>query len=399
LGNRSIGKKNLEKSMLSVDFYDLVNSLTDEEKMVQQTTARFVDQEILPIIRDCFEQGEFPKTIIKKLGEEGFLGAHLQTHGGAGLGPVAYGLMMQELERGDSAIRSFVSVQNNLVIHPIHRFGSQEQKDRWLPGLVQGETVGCFGLTEPDHGSDPSGITTHAVKDGNTYVLNGSKMWITNADLADMSVIWAYLDGTIRGFIVEKGTPGITVQPTLHKFSMRASDTGEIHLNDCRVPLENLLIKTDGLGSALSCLNQARYGIAWGVLGAASACYQEALEHAKTRVMFEKPIGSFQLVQEKLADMITGITGGQLLCYQLGRLMEKGTADFSQISMAKRNNVRVALDVARKARDILGASGISVEYNTIRHMLNLESVFTYEGTDSIHTLIIGKKITGLDAFR
>ncbi len=385
--------------MLSVDFYDLENFLTDEEKMVQQTTARFVDQEILPIIRDCFEQGEFPRKIIKKLGDEAVFGASLKTHGGAGLGPVAYGLMMQELERGDSAIRSFVSVQNNLVIYPIDRFGSQEQKEQWLPGLISGDKVGCFGLTEPDHGSDPSGMKTHAVKDGNTYVLNGSKMWITNADLADLSVIWAYLDGTIRGFIVEAGTPGITVQPTLHKFSMRASDTGEIHLNDCRVPLENLLIKTDGLGSAFSCLNQARYGIAWGVLGAAAACYQEALQHAKTRVMFDKPIGSFQLVQEKLADMITGITGGQLLCYQLGRLMEKEAADFSQISLAKRNNVRVALDVARKARDILGASGISVEYNTIRHMLNLESVFTYEGTDAIHTLIIGKKITGLDAFR
>ncbi len=385
--------------MLSVDFYDLVNFLTDEERMVQQTTARFVDQEILPIIRDCFEQGEFPRKIIKKLGDEAVFGASLKTHGGAGLGPVAYGLMMQELERGDSAIRSFVSVQNNLVIYPIDRFGSQEQKERWLPGLISGDKVGCFGLTEPDHGSDPSGMKTHAVKDGSTYVLNGSKMWITNADLADLSVIWAYLDGTIRGFIVEAGTPGITVQPTLHKFSMRASDTGEIHLNDCRIPLENLLIKTDGLGSAFSCLNQARYGIAWGVLGAAAACYQEALQHAKTRVMFDKPIGSFQLVQEKLADMITGITGGQLLCYQLGRLMEKEAADFSQISLAKRNNVRVALDVARKARDILGASGISVEYNTIRHMLNLESVFTYEGTDAIHTLIIGKKITGLDAFR
>jgi len=385
--------------MPSVDFYDIESFLTDEERLVRKSTARFVDQEILPLIRDCFEQGEFPGGIIKKLSEEAILGASLQTHGGAGLGPVAYGLMMQELERGDSAIRSFVSVQNNLVIYPIDRFGSREQRDRWLPDLISGEKVGCFGLTEPDYGSDPTGMKTHVVKDGNSYVLNGSKMWITNAGLADLSVIWGYLDGTIRGFIVEKGIPGITVQPIHHKFSMRASDTGEIHLNDCRILCENLLIKTDGLGSALSCLNQARYGIAWGVLGAAVACYQEALEYSKIRIMFDKPIASFQLVQEKFADMITGITGGQLMCYQLGRLMEKGSADHSKISVAKRNNVRVALDVARKARDILGASGISVEYNAIRHMLNLESVFTYEGTDSIHTLILGKAITGIDAIR
>lgn len=385
--------------MVPVDFYDIESFLTDEEKLVRKSAARFVDQEILPIIRECFEQGKFPKGIIKKLGEEAILGASLQTHGAAGLGPVAYGLMMQELERGDSAIRSFVSVQNNLVIYPIDRFGSQEQKDRWLRELIRGEKVGCFGLTEPDYGSDPSGMKTRAVKDGNSYVLNGSKMWITNAGISDLSVIWAYLEGTIRGFIVEAGTPGIMTLPIHHKFSMRASDTGEIHLNDCRIPRENLLTKTAGLGSALSCLNQARYGIAWGVLGAAAACYQEALEYSKTRIMFDKRIASFQLVQEKLVDMITGITGGQLMCYQLGRLMEKGSADYSKISMAKRNNARVALEAARKARDILGASGISLEYNAIRHMLNLESVFTYEGTDSIHTLILGKEITGIDAIR
>ncbi|MCH8209598.1 MAG: acyl-CoA dehydrogenase family protein [Nitrospinae bacterium] len=385
--------------MLPVDFYKIETQLANEEKMVRESAAKFVDREVLPIIGDCFERGEFPKHLIRKMGDEGFLGACIATHGGAGVNPVAYGLLMQELERGDSGIRSFVSVQNGLVIHPIEKFGSQEQKDKWLPGLISGRKVGCFGLTEPDYGSDPSGMKTWAEPDGDTFLLNGSKMWITNADIADLFIIWALLDGIIRGFLVEKGTPGMTVQPIKHKFSMRASDTGEIHFYDCRIPKENLLPGTDGLGSVFSCLNQARYSIAWGVLGAAIACYQEALDYSKSRIMFDRPIGGFQLVQEKLVDMVTGITCGQLLALQLGRLMEKGISDYTQISMAKRNNVRMALDVARKARDILGASGISVEYNSIRHMLNLESVFTYEGTDAMQTLIIGKKVTGLDAVR
>lgn len=384
--------------MLPLDFYHIEENLTDEEKLVQEAAGEFVDREVLPIIRDCFEKGEFPKPLIKKMGVEGFFGATLSTHGGAGLGPVAYGLMMMELERGDSGMRSFASVQNGLVIYPINRFGSQEQKDQWLPGLVSGDKVGCFGLTEPDFGSDPAGMKTHAVKDGNEYVLNGSKMWITNSDISDYVIIWAYLDGVARAFVVDAGTPGMLLQPIHHKFSMRASDTGEIHLNDCRVPEDHMLPGAEGMTAAYACLNQARYSIAWGVLGAAIACYNEALEYSKTRIVFDKPIGSFQLVQEKLADMLTDITCGQLLCLQLGRLMEKNQHDYTQISLAKRNNVRVALDVARKARDILGASGISVEYQTMRHMLNLESVITYEGTDSIHTLILGKKITGLDAF-
>ncbi|NIQ03898.1 MAG: acyl-CoA dehydrogenase [Nitrospinaceae bacterium] len=383
--------------MLPLDFYKMEMNLTDEEKLVQETAGQFVDREVIPIISDCFEQGEFPKPLIKKMGEEGFFGAMLPTHGGAGLGPVAYGLMMLELERGDSGLRSFASVQNGLVIYPINRFGSQEQKDKWLPGLVTGDKVGCFGLTEPDFGSNPAGMKTTAVKDGNDYVLNGSKSWITNSDISDYVIIWAYVGGVARAFVVEAGTPGMRLQPIHHKFSMRASDTGEIHLNDCRVPADCMLPGAEGMVAAYSCLNQARYSIAWGVLGAAIACYNEALEYSKTRIMFDKPIGSFQLVQEKLADMVTGITCGQLLCLQLGRLMEQDKHDYTQISMAKRNNVRVALDVARKARDILGASGISVEYQTIRHMLNLESVITYEGTDSIHTLILGKKVTGLDA--
>jgi glutaryl-CoA dehydrogenase len=384
--------------MLPLDFYMMEQNLTDEEKLIQETAGKFVDREVLPIIRDCFEKGEFPKPLIRKMGEEGFFGAMLPTHGGAGLGPVAYGLMMMELERGDSGIRSFASVQNGLVIYPINRFGSEEQKDRWLPGLVTGDKIGCFGLTEPDFGSNPAGMKTTAVKNGNEYVLNGSKMWITNADISDTTLIWAYLDGVARAFVVEAGTPGMLLQPIHHKFSMRASDTGEIHLNDCRVPEDRMLPGAEGLTAAYACLNQARYSIAWGVLGAAMACYNEALEYSKTRIMFDKPIGSFQLVQEKLADMLTDITCGQLLCLQLGRLMENNRHDYTQISLAKRNNVRVALDVARKARDILGASGISVEYQTMRHMLNLESVITYEGTDSIHTLILGKKITGFDAF-
>jgi glutaryl-CoA dehydrogenase len=321
----------------------------------------------------------------------------VNSHGGTELGPVANGLMMQELERGDSGLRSFVSVHNSLVIFPIHRYGSKEQKDRWLTDLISGNKVGCFALTEPDFGSDPSGMKTRAVKDGDFYVLNGSKMWITSADIADYFLTWAYVDGTVRAFVVEKGTPGMTVLPIKHKFSMRASDTGEIHFMDCRVPAENMLPGVEGLAGALSFLNHARYGIAWGVLGAATACYQEAVNHAKTRIMFQKPIGAFQLVQEKLADMLTDLTCAQLLILQLGRMMEKGEVHYTQISMAKRNNVRVALDIARKARDILGASGISIEYSTIRHMLNLESVYTYEGTDSIHTLILGKKITGFDA--
>ncbi len=383
--------------MLPLDFYNIEQNLTDEEKLVQETAGKFVDREVLPIIRNCFEKGEFPKPLIKKMGEEGFFGAMLPTHGGAGLGPVAYGLMMMELERGDSGIRSFASVQNGLVIYPINRFGSGEQKERWLPGLVSGDKVGCFGLTEPDFGSDPAGMKTTAVKDGNEYVLNGSKMWITNSDISDYVLIWAYLGGVARVFVVDAGTPGMLLQPIRHKFSMRASDTGEIHLNDCRVPEDRMLPGAEGMTAAYTCLNQARYSIAWGVLGAAMACYNEALDYSKTRIVFDKPIGSFQLVQEKLADMLTDITCGQLLCLQLGRLMEKNQHDYTQISLAKRNNVRVALDVARKARDILGASGISVEYQTMRHMLNLESVITYEGTDSIHTLILGKKITGLDA--
>jgi glutaryl-CoA dehydrogenase len=386
-------------TMLAVDFYQIAKSLSDDEQMVQDSAAKFVDREVLPVIRDCFENGEFPRALVKKMGENGFLGAQLADYGGSGISPTAYGLLMQELERGDSGIRSFASVQNSLVIHPIHQFGSQEQKKRWLPPLIQGENIGCFGLTEPDFGSDAGGLKTHAVKRGASYVLNGHKAWITNAGIADVAVIWAYLDGELCAFLVEKDRPGFRQEPIKHKFSMRASVTGDILLNDCAVPAENRLPGAHGLASTLQCLNQARYGIAWGVVGAGMACYLEAVQHAKTRIMFDKPIGAYQLVQEKLADMLTGITTGGLLALQLSRLMHSGAIHHTHISMAKRNNVRMAMSVARQARDILGASGISVEYATIRHMLNLESVFTYEGTDSIHTLILGKAITGIDAIK
>jgi len=389
-----------EKKMLPIDFYRIEDFLTDEEKVVQEAAARLVDKEILPVIADSFEEGKFLHGIVEKVAGQGFLGACIdEKYGGAGIGEVAYGLMMHELERGDSGIRSFASVQHSLVAYPIMIFGSEEQKKRWLPALVNGKKIGCFGLTEPDFGSDPAGMLTTARIDGDEFVLNGSKAWITNAPIADISVIWAKFDGTIRSFIVEGKPKGFEVIPTKHKFSMRASTTGSIFLHDVRIPKDNMLHGAKGLGSALKCLNHARYGIAWGVVGAATACFQEAREYAKTRIMFGKPIGSFQLVQEKLADMATGITAGQLIALQLGRLMERGKVMPEQVSLAKRHNVRMALSVARQARDLLGASGISVEYHTIRHMLNLESVFTYEGTDHIHTLILGQAITGIPAYR
>lgn len=386
--------------MLPVDFYNIEEVLTDEEKTIQKAAARLVDREILPVIKDCFEEGRFPRDIVGKLAEQGFLGACFpEKYGGAGVGNVAYGLIMAELERGDSGIRSFASVQHSLAAYSIYCYGTEGQSERLLPPLLNGEKIGCFGLTEPDFGSDPAGMLSHAVLSGGEYVLNGSKAWITNAPIADISIIWAKLDGVIRGFVVEGRPPGFEVMPIRHKISMRASSTGDIFLHDVRIPKENLLEGTKGLGSALKCLNSARYGIAWGVLGAAAACFTEARDYVKTRIMFGKPVGSFQLVQEKLADMATAITAGQLIALRLGRILEAGPARPEQVSLAKRNNTRIALDVARKARDLLGASGTSLEYNTIRHMLNLESVFTYEGTDHIHTLVLGQAITGIPAYR
>lgn len=385
-------------SFSGVDYFDLDALLTHEQKLVRNTVRQFVDEDVLPIIKEAFEEEHFPTQLLPKIGGLGLLGATLKEYGGAGIDSIAYGLAMQELERGDSGIRSFCSVQNGLVIYPIYAFGNQEQKERWLPKLIQGEAVGCFGLTEPEHGSDPSTMETVAQRDGNYFILNGTKAWITNATLADLALVWAKLDGVIRGFLVDKGTEGFSVAKIEHKMSARASDTGELYLNDCRIPKENIL-GVEGLKGPLICLNQGRYAIAWGAVGAAMACYEEVVEYAKQRVQFDKPIASFQLVQEKLVEMLTEITKAQLLCFRLGQLKEEGKAKPVQISLAKRNNVAMALKIARLARDLLGANGITLDYQSIRHMLNLESVYTLEGTHHVQTLILGQDITGIQAFK
>jgi glutaryl-CoA dehydrogenase len=380
-----------------VDYYEVEGLLSEEERMMRDVARAFTDEQILPVVTQHFRQGTFPSGLIRKMGDLGFLGANLQGYGCAGVNNVAYGLIMQELERGDSGVRSFASVQGSLVMYPIHAFGGESQKARWLPRLAAGEAVGCFGLTEPDFGSDPGNMATKAVGVGAEYVLNGTKLWITNGSIADLAVVWAKLDGVVRGFLVERGTPGFTARDIPGKHSMRASVTSELSFQDCRIPAENLLAKTDGLRAPLSCLNQARYGIAWGAVGAAVACYQAALDYSRQRVQFNKPIASFQLVQQKLVHMLTEITKAQLLCLQLGRLKDAGRLRHTQVSLAKRNNVAAALEIARLARDIHGANGIVDEYPVIRHMLNLESVFTYEGTHDIHTLILGRDITGISA--
>ncbi len=382
-----------------VDYYGLDELLTEEQKQIRKTVRAWVNERVMPIIADCFERGRFPDELVPEMAELGFFGANLKGYGCAGVDNIAYGLMMQELERGDSGLRSMASVQGSLVMYPIYTFGSEEQKQKYLPALARGELVGCFGLTEPEHGSDPGGMETTAVDAGDHYVLNGTKTWITNADVADVAVVWAKLDGVVHGFIVEKGTPGFSAAPIEGKFSMRASHTGELYLNDCKIPKENRLPEAVGLRAPLMCLNQARYGIAWGVVGAAMACYEEALQYCRERRQFGKPIASFQLVQEKLVDMLTEITKAQLLCFRLGQLKDQGKVRHTQISLAKRNNCRIALEVARKARDLLGGNGITLDYQAIRHMTNLETVYTYEGTDHIHTLIVGHDITGIEAYR
>ena len=383
-----------------VDFIDFDSLLNDEEKLVRQTARQFVDNEILPIIEKHSREATFPLHLVPQLGELGFFGANLQGYGCAEMSNVAYGLMMQELERGDSGLRSFVSVQGGLVMYPIYRYGSDAQKDKWLPRLQSGEAIGCFGLTEPQFGSNPGGMLTRAVKKGNSYVLNGEKMWITNGSLAQVAVVWAKCeDEKVRGFLVEKGTPGFKAWDVHGKWSLRASVTSGLSLSDCQIPEENLLPGVTGLRGPLSCLNQARYGIGWGAIGAAMACYDTALQYAKTRKQFaNKPIASHQLVQEKLAWMITEIVKAQLLALHVGRLKDQSKADPSHISMLKMNNVAIALETARKSRDILGANGIVDDYCVMRHMNNLESVYTYEGTNDIHKLIIGEKITGIPAF-
>ncbi|MFL5629545.1 MAG: acyl-CoA dehydrogenase family protein [Ktedonobacteraceae bacterium] len=382
----------------ATDLYNIDHLLSEEERMVRDTVRKFVRERVLPIIGEHFEAGTFPRNLIPEIADLGLLGMHLEGYGCAGLSSVCYGLACQELEAGDSGLRSFVSVQGSLAMFPIFAFGSEEQKQRWLPQMARGEVIGCFGLTEPDSGSDPSSMRTSARRDGNTYVLNGTKMWITNGGIADLAVVWARSEDGIRGFLVERGTPGFTTSDIHHKLSLRASVTSELHFEDCRVPAENMLPDVRGLRGPLSCLNEARYGIAWGATGAARACYEAALDYAKTRVQFNQPIARFQLVQEKLVIMATELVKAQLLALQLGRLKDEGIMHPVQISIAKRNNVREALRTAREARSVLGANGITLEYPVSRHSNNLESVYTYEGTDDIHTLIIGQAITGENAF-
>jgi glutaryl-CoA dehydrogenase len=384
-----------------VDFIDFDSQLNDEEKLVRQTARQFVDNEIIPIIEKHSREGIFPKHLVPQLGELGFFGANLHGYGCAGMSNVAYGLVTQELERGDSGLRSFVSVQSALVMYPIYAYGSDAQKDRWLPLLQQGKAIGCFGLTEPQFGSNPSGMLTRAVKKGNKYILNGEKMWITSGSIADVAVVWARSDqdDKIHGFLVEKGAPGFKTWDVHGKWSLRASVTSGLSFTDCEIPEENMFPTITGLKGPLGCLNQARYGIGWGALGAAMACYDTALQYAKTRKQFaNKPIAAHQLVQEKLAWMITEIVKGQLLALHVGRLKDNNKVDPAHISMLKMNNVGIALETARKARDILGANGIVDDYCIMRHMNNLESVYTYEGTNDIHKLVIGERITGISAF-
>jgi glutaryl-CoA dehydrogenase len=382
----------------ATDLYNIDHLLSEEERMVRDTVRKFVNERVQPIIGDHFETGTFPQELIPEIAGLGLLGMHLEGYGCAGLSAVCYGLACQELEAGDSGLRSFVSVQGSLAMFPIHKYGSEEQKQRWLPRMARGEAIGCFGLTEPDSGSDPGSMRTTARRDGDSYILNGTKMWITNGGIADIAVVWAKTDEGIRGFLVERGTPGFSTSDVHHKLSLRASITSELHFEDCRVPADNMLPGVRGLRGPLSCLDEARYGIAWGSTGAARACYEVALDYAKTRVQFDRPIASFQLVQEKLVIMATELVKAQLLALQLGRLKDEGLLHPVQISVAKRNNVREALRTAREARSVLGANGITLEYPISRHSNNLESVYTYEGTDDIHTLIIGQAITGQNAF-
>ena len=384
------------------DLYRIDDLLSDEEKAARDTVAQFIDREYLPIIGKHFRDGTFPMHLIPRIAEMGVLGANLQGYGCAGMNNVTYGLVLQELERGDSGLRSFASVQGSLCMYPIHAFGSEEQKERFLPGMARGKLIGCFGLTEPDFGSNPGGMRTRARKDGDTWVLNGTKAWITNGTFADLAIVWAKTeDGgpeSIRGFIVEKGMPGFSAREIPGKFSLRASATAELSLQDVRVPERNVLPNVKGLKGPLSCLNNARYGISFAVTGAAIACFEGAREYALSRVQFDRPIAGYQLTQEKFADMLTEIVKAQLLSLRLGRLKDEGKATPVMVSLAKRNNVKSAMEIARVARGIYGANGITDEYPPIRHMLNLESVYTYEGTHEVHTLVLGKAITGIDAF-
>jgi len=381
-----------------VDFYDVDSELSEEERLTRDAVRSFVNEQALPVLDDAFQNDRFPRELVPTMAGMGLLGSSIEGYGCAGASSVVYGLICQELERGDSALRSFVSVQSSLVMYPIREFGSEAQKDKWLPRLASGEAIGCFGLTEPDHGSDPGTMLTRAERAGKGWVIRGAKAWITNGTIADVAVVWARTDDGIRGFLVERGTPGFTARDYRNKFSLRASVTSELFFDDCEIAEDAVLPKTGSLKHALRCLTQARYGIAWGTIGMAAACYETALRYADERIVFGRPVSSFQLQQEKLADMLTEITKGQLLNLRLGRLKDEGRADFAQVSMAKRNGCRTARRSAHLAREILGAAGITHEYPIARHFLNIESVYTYEGTDDIHSLILGQRITGRAAF-
>ncbi|HET7649712.1 MAG TPA: acyl-CoA dehydrogenase family protein [Gammaproteobacteria bacterium] len=381
-----------------VDFYNVRDLLSEEERMVQDTVARFVDDKVLPIIGECFEHNRFPKELVPEFAALGLLGSSIEGYDCAGLNGVSYGLICQELERGDSGIRSFVSVQSSLVMYPIYSYGSEAQKQRWLPAMAKGEAIGCFGLTEPHGGSDPSNMKTVAKKKGSDWVLNGAKMWITNGTLADVAVVWAQTEDGIRGFLVEKGMKGFDAPEVHHKMSLRASVTSALYFDDVHIPAENMLPGVKGLKGPLSCLTQARYGITWGAIGAAQACLTEVLNYTRDRTLFGRPLNHNQLAQLRMAEMVRKITGAQLMSLQLGRLKDAGKMQPAQVSLAKWNNCRMAIDIARDARDLLGGAGITTEFCPIRHALNLESVITYEGTESVHQLVIGKEITGVNAF-
>ena len=386
--------------LIGPDFYNISDLLTEEELFIQKTAHDFVSNEFKPIINEHFEKGTFPSKIATKLGELGFMGSSLpEESGGAGVSNVAYGLILHELERGDSGLRSFASVQGSLVMYPIHAYGSEEQKEKWLPGLGAGEFIGCFGLTESNFGSNPGGMATTARKDGDEWIINGSKMWITNGSLADVALVWAKdEDGVIRGFLLEKGMEGFTSNDIHGKLSLRASVTSELAMVNVRVPDSSRLPNIEGLKGPLSCLTQARYGIAWGMVGAAVDCYQTALDYSLERKQFSKPIAGYQLTQSKLAEMITQITMAQLTVYQLGRLKDQNKMRFDQVSLAKRNHCKMARDVARTCREILGGNGIMEDYSPMRHMTNIETVFTYEGTHEMHSLILGQSVTGIAAY-
>ncbi|HEY4581463.1 MAG TPA: acyl-CoA dehydrogenase family protein [Lysobacter sp.] len=381
------------------DLYDVRSLLSEEERAVQDTVARFTDERVVPIIGEAFDQARFPRELVPEIAELGLLGSSLpDKYGCAGLNAVSYGLICQELERGDSGIRSFVSVQSSLCMYPIYAYGTEEQRTRWLPDMAAGKVIGCFGLTEPHGGSDPANMKTHARRDGDDWVLNGSKMWITNGNLADIAIVWAQTDDGIQGFVVEKGMPGFAAQEIKHKMSLRASVTSALFFDNVRVPEANRLPNVKGLKGPLGCLTQARYGITWGPIGAAIACLSEAVDYTKERILFGRPVAATQSAQIRMADMARRITLAQMLVLQLGRLKDAGTMQPTQVSLAKWNNCRMAIDIARECRDLLGGAGITTEHAAIRHALNLESVITYEGTETVHQLVVGRELTGINAF-